>query len=113
MRDHNSLISWPGFSCLESGTSVRPFPQLRSSIERFVLDESAPLVHFIALDRPLALLHQDADGMVCSAPGDLSDGSICHLISPNVPAARGASRSGQRHITRVAGARPRLPTNAG
>ncbi|MEX2625415.1 MAG: NAD-dependent epimerase/dehydratase family protein [Ilumatobacteraceae bacterium] len=63
--------------------------QLWSGIERFLLDEWHPEIHFVAPAHPLPILHQDAfRAAVLAARRHLPDGSICHLTSRNGPDVR-------------------------
>lgn len=67
--------------------------QLWSAIERFLLDEWAPTVDFVAPDRPLPLLHQDSwrTGLV-GARSHLPDGAVCHLTTRDAPSGREIAR---------------------
>lgn len=67
--------------------------QLWSAIERFMLDEWAPTVDFVAPDRPLPLLHLDAwRTAVFGARRHLPDASICHLTTRDAPTGRDIAR---------------------
>lgn len=63
--------------------------QLWSGIERFLLDEWAPLVHFVAPAHALPLLHQDAwRAGLLGARRHLPDGAVCHLSTRDGPTVR-------------------------
>jgi nucleoside-diphosphate-sugar epimerase len=60
--------------------------QLWSGLERFLLDEWAPEVHFVAPAHPLPLLHQDAfRAALLGARAQLPPGTIVHLSSQPSP----------------------------